>query len=99
MALNCWLSAHTGTVVVSEAEDGKLEVTGDPITIVKRLDSVTEPGEIFDHARSVAAGVGILRDGGGRQLPGARSSRAGGAVAASPVPLPAGDRSRRDGVA
>ena len=44
---HCWLSVHTGTVVVREGEQGKLDVTGDPITIVKRLDSATDPGEIF----------------------------------------------------
>ena len=47
VAPNCWLSAHSGTVVVREDEQGKLDVTGDPLTIVKRLDSVTDPGEIF----------------------------------------------------
>jgi tetratricopeptide (TPR) repeat protein len=45
--IRCWLSAHTGTVVVSEAEDGKLEITGEPLTVVRRLDSATEPGELY----------------------------------------------------
>ena len=46
-APRCWLSVHSGTVVVRQTEDGKVDVTGDPLAIVKRLDSVNEPDEVF----------------------------------------------------
>jgi class 3 adenylate cyclase/tetratricopeptide (TPR) repeat protein len=45
--LDCWMSIHTGTVVVQRDEEGSVAVSGDPSNLVKRLESVTEPNEII----------------------------------------------------
>jgi hypothetical protein len=67
--VQCWLSVHAGTVVVRQGEDGTLDVAGDPITIVRRLDSVTEPGEVFvtrDAWRLVSSHFEVEDAGSGR---------------------------------
>lgn len=42
-----WLSVHTGTVVVRQGDEGKVEVTGEPLALVERLETVTDPGDLF----------------------------------------------------
>ena len=72
--LQCWLSVHTGTVVVRQTEDDKLDVSGDAITIVRRLDSVTEPGDVYvtrDAWRLVSRHFDV-EDAGSSRVRGAR---------------------------
>jgi serine/threonine protein kinase/tetratricopeptide (TPR) repeat protein len=45
--LSGWLSVHTGTVVVRPGDDHTVEVTGEPLDVVQRLETVTDPGHLF----------------------------------------------------
>ena len=73
-AQRCWLSVHTGTVVVRQAEDDTIEVTGDPLAVVKRIESATEPGEVFatHDAWRLASGHFEAEEAGRRAVRGAR---------------------------
>jgi class 3 adenylate cyclase len=42
-----WLSVHAGTVVVHDTGTGAPEITGEALTVVTRLESVTPPGQII----------------------------------------------------
>jgi len=71
-----WVSVHTGTVVVRQAEDGKVEVTGEPLAVVERLESATEPGEVFitRDAWRLVSGYFEAEEAGSRAVRGAREA-------------------------
>ncbi len=73
-ARRCWLSVHTGTVVVRQDDDDSVEVTGDAFAVVKRMESATEPGEVFAtrDAWRLSSGHFEAEEAGRRTVRGAR---------------------------
>ena len=73
-SLRCWTSVHTGTVVVARNKEGRPDLSGDSVTVVRNLASATEPGDVYltRDASRLVSGFFELEEAGARRVRGAR---------------------------
>ncbi len=69
-----WVSVHAGTVIARQGDRGASEITGDALTLVKRLESVTEAGEVFvtHDVQRLVSGFFDAEPAGVREIRGAK---------------------------